>query len=402
MKNNFHLISVIEMLDIFFESQAPFDIVMSKYFKNHKWIGSHDRRYIADFAYSIFRNYEKVKFFVPESERKSGKFFVMSFLKFIQKKSDSEIAKIFSEKLPECNDVVPKYAELNYPEWMEKYFQKAFHENFENEMRALNKKAYIDIRVNSLKSNKESVKKILSTGGFSFEDTKYAENCIRITSGRIGRDNEIISRGLAEIQDEGSQLIAEFCGASSSDTVVDFCAGAGGKTLAISAAMKNKGRIFALDKYEERLENAKLRFRRAGINNIFCQQITRKWLKRHAECADIVLVDAPCSGTGTWRRNPDMRAKFSPKDLEELIAVQAEILEKAKNLVRKGGKLIYATCSVLKEEDEEQIEKFITKFPEFYLDKKANIMNLCTNGCLRLSPLRNGTDGFFAASLLRS
>ncbi len=167
--------------------------------------------------------------------------------------------------------------------------------------------------------------------------------------------------------------------------------------------MRNKGRIFALDKYPERLENAKLRFKRAEVNNVTCQEINGKWLKRHKECADVVLVDAPCSGTGTWRRNPDMRAKFQQKDLDELTEVQAQILETASMLVKKNGRLIYSTCSVLLEENDEQIECFLRKFPNFKrikvtLSAKENVID---GYYLRLSPFRNGTDGFFAACLER-
>ncbi|MDR1333613.1 MAG: RsmB/NOP family class I SAM-dependent RNA methyltransferase, partial [Holosporaceae bacterium] len=166
---------------------------------------------------------------------------------------------------------------------------------------------------------------------------------------------------------------------------------------ALAAAMQNKGRIFALDKYEERLQNAKIRFRKAGVNNVFCQPITGKWIKRHAACADVTLVDVPCSGTGTWRRNPDMRAKFIPQDLDELLAVQAEILESAHRLVKKGGRLVYATCSILREENEDQIAKFLDNHPEF----KQNDVNLknYSGKYLKLSPFQHRTDGFFAAVL---
>ena len=161
--------------------------------------------------------------------------------------------------------------------------------------------------------------------------------------------------------------------------------------------MQNKGRIYALDKYEKRLENAKIRFRRANVNNVFCQEITNKWLKRHPECADVVLVDSPCSGTGTWRRNPDMRAKFTENDLNEVVAVQYEILESAAKLVKNNGKLIYATCSILKEENEMQIEKFLSQNPDFQLEDVK--LPKYKGKYLKLSPHKHGTDGFFAAVL---
>ena len=405
--------SAIDLLDIFFSTSAPFDIVMSKYFKNNKWIGSSDRRAIAEFSYSIFRNFEKIKFLTKKITNNFGRFFILAYLKSERKFSEKQIEEIFSgrkyapEKLSNFeksflnsiseNDF-PEFAELNFPEWMTPYFRRAFNDEIKSEMLALNEKAPLDLRVNTLLITKEKVKNSLKK--FDVQDMKYSENGLRILDKKIGRNHETIRQGWIEIQDEGSQLIAELCNAQPGNTVVDYCAGAGGKTLALAASMHNKGRIFALDKYPERLENAKKRFRRANVNNVFCQEITNKWLKRHFEIADIVLVDAPCSGTGTWRRNPDMRAKFSEIDLQELISVQYEILKSAKNLVRPGGNLIYSTCSVLKEEDENQIEKFLKEFSEFEL-QKVKLKNYSGN-FLKLTPLKNNTDGFFAALLKKN
>lgn len=406
----------INLLDTFFETLTPFDILMSKFFKNNKWIGGHDRREIAEFVYSIFRNYEKLKFLTSSITSHFGRFFVLAYLKIEQKLSIDEIRNIFCGKaysptplsqyeekflsnltLPHS---LPRHVICNYPSWMDEFFERAFGtENVEVEMSAMNRKAHVDLRINSLKSTKNAIKNMLTSSGFKVQDTPLSETCLRILNGRITRGHEVLQKGLAEIQDEGSQLIADVCAAHAGDTVVDYCAGAGGKTLAIAASMQNKGRIFALDKYPERLENAKLRFRRAGVNNVFIQEITSKWIKRHLNCADIVLVDAPCSGTGTWRRNPDMRAKFTKTDLDELQQIQFEILVSASRLVKPGGKLVYATCSVLKEEDEDQVNKFISQFPEFQL-QKIQLKNY-TGDFLRLTPNQHNTDGFFAAVMKR-
>ena len=405
--------SAIDLLEIFFASRAPFDIVMSKYFKNNRWVGSNDRRAIAEFSYEIFRNFEKLKFITQKITNNFGRFFVLAHMKFNRKFSEKQIEEIFSgrkyapEKLSEFERKflrkdfgnLPTYALLNYPEWLDPYLRRVFDEDhFSDEMNALNGKAYVDLRVNTLISTKERAREVLKE--FKIEDTKYAENGLRILNGRISRSHPAIRDGVVEIQDEGSQLIAELCGVCPGDTVVDYCAGAGGKTLALAAYMENKGRIFAMAKYPERLENAKKRFRRANVNNVFCQEINRKWLKRHRESADVVLVDVPCSGTGTWRRNPDMRAKFCENDLLELLEVQAEILRLAKNLVRPGGRLIYSTYSILREEDEDQIEKFIKEFNEFEL-QKVELKNY-SGDSLRLTPFHNDTDGFFAAVMKKS
>ncbi|MBO4405666.1 MAG: RsmB/NOP family class I SAM-dependent RNA methyltransferase [Alphaproteobacteria bacterium] len=400
--------STIDLLEIFFASRAPFDIVMSKYFKNNRWIGANDRRAIAEFSYEIFRNFEKLKFITRKITNNLGRFFVLAHMKFNREFSEKQIEEIFSgrkyapEKLSEFErkflrrelEDLPTYAQLNYPEWLEPYLQRVFgKEHFADEMKALNGKACVDLRVNALLATKEQARGELQE--FEIEDTRYAENGLRILNGRISRSHPAIRDGIVEIQDEGSQLIAELCRVRPGDTVVDYCAGAGGKTLALAACMENKGRIFAMDKYPERLENAKKRFRRANVNNVFCQEISNKWLKRHRESAYVVLVDVPCSGTGTWRRNPDMRAKFCENDLRELIEVQAEILRTAQNLVKPGGRLIYSTCSILKEEDEDQIKKFLEEFGNFEL-QKIELRNY-RGDFLRLTPLRNDTDGFFAA-----
>ncbi|MDR0968813.1 MAG: RsmB/NOP family class I SAM-dependent RNA methyltransferase [Holosporaceae bacterium] len=405
----------IQLLDLFFASRAPFDIILAKFFKKNK-IGSHDRRAIAEFCYSIFRNFEKLKFLTQKITSNFGRFYILAFLKTNEKWSNDKINETFSgkqydpSKLTDFekrflssldkNIAFPENALFNYSEWMSPYLKRSFGKELSNEMSALNGKATVDLRVNTLKASKDEVKQALSDLGFQVEDCRYSTSGLKILRGRIGRNCDVISKGLAEIQDEGSQLVAEACGTVAGDTVVDYCAGAGGKTLAIAATMKNKGRIFALDKYEERLENAKLRFRRAGVNNAFCQQITGKWIKRRLEFADIVLVDAPCSGTGTWRRNPDMRAKFAQEDLQELLAVQAEILESAYRLVKKGGRLVYATCSILKEENEDQVAKFLENHSDFSR-VKVRLQNY-SGDYLKLTPYQNKTDGFFAAVLERA
>ncbi|MDR1236537.1 MAG: hypothetical protein LBJ96_06055, partial [Holosporaceae bacterium] len=266
MQLNTHIKAVIQVLDIFFESRAPFDIVLAKFFKNNR-TGSHERRAIAEFSYKIFRNFEKLKFLTKNITANFGRFYVLAFLKTQLTLSQEKIREIFSgkaycpEKLSDFEvrfldsldrkTDFPQHAMLNYPEWMIPLLQKSFRpDELSNEMTALNEKAFVDLRVNTLKTSKDEVKKMLAE--FQTEDCRFSVNGLRLLSGRISRNHDVIAKGFAEIQDEGSQLVAEVCAATPGDTVVDFCAGAGGKTLALAAAMQNKGRIFALDKYEER------------------------------------------------------------------------------------------------------------------------------------------------------
>jgi 16S rRNA (cytosine967-C5)-methyltransferase len=213
---------------------------------------------------------------------------------------------------------------------------------------------------------------------------------------------------LLEIQDEGSQLVAHRVGAAPGMRVADWCAGAGGKTLAMAMTMQNKGSIVACDVSEKRLEGAVKRLRRAGVFNVERHLSLEgdKWVKRRAQKFDRVLVDAPCTGTGTWRRNPDGRLRLTANDLAELEPKQARILDVAERLVRPGGRLIYATCSLLREENEQQIEGFCARHPDFKVVPYSQAWDLpaslpCPDPFLVLTPLQHGTDGFFTAILER-
>ncbi|MDR1334458.1 MAG: hypothetical protein LBJ71_04525, partial [Holosporaceae bacterium] len=242
MKLGSHIKIVIQVLDIFFESRAPFDIILAKFFRNSR-TGAHDRREIADFSYSIFRNFEKLKFLTKNITANFARFYVLAHLKTQLAMSREKIAEIFSgerycpEKLSnfemkfldsvDKKNNFPENALLNYPEWMTPLLQKSFdsHEMI-NEMSALNEKAFVDLRVNTLKASRDEVKKMLEA--FQPEDCHYAVNGLRLLNGRISRNHDVIAKGFAEIQDEGSQLVAEVCAVAPDNTVVDFCAGAGG------------------------------------------------------------------------------------------------------------------------------------------------------------------------------
>lgn len=300
---------------------------------------------------------------------------------------------------------------LNYPYFLSQHFQGAFKNNFENEMLALKQKASVDIRINTMKTNVNSVFSQLKNDGIqNIKIAKYAKQCIKIYDQKINNSYPLIQNGHIEIQDEGSQMIAKMCESNSMHTVIDFCAGAGGKTLALADVMGNKGVIFALDVDYVRLQNAKERLKRANIFNAQCLQIDGKWLKRHKNCADIVLLDVPCSGSGTWRRNPDMRFRIKEDFLPSLLQTQYDILNTAKDLVKVGGIFVYATCSVFCQENEEQICKFLDENKDFSIDEEFFDGDIfaqelkCTlfeNRFLKLSAFKNETDGFFCARMKR-
>jgi 16S rRNA (cytosine967-C5)-methyltransferase len=278
-------------------------------------------------------------------------------------------------------------------------------------MAALNALASIDLRVNLLKADWETARRALAAEGVAAEPTPWSPVGLRLAERVPLGGLSAFKEGLVEVQDEGSQITALLADARPGMRVVDFCAGAGGKTLALAAGMANRGKLVACDVSAHRLERAVRRLRRAGVGNAERRVLTSerdKWVKRHAGGFDRVLIDAPCLGTGTWRRNPGDKWRVTPEDLASLIVRQQEILRSAARLVRPGGRLVYATCSVLREEDEAQAAAFLLAEPEFSVVPAARVWNETIGGLspggeryLRLTPERHGTDGFFVAILER-
>jgi len=268
--------------------------------------------------------------------------------------------------------------------------------------------APLDLRVNPIRSTRAAVLRGLKELGLRAEATRLAPQGIRIRERLSLARLPGLKTGEIEIQDEGSQMVALLVDAQPGERVVDFCAGAGGKTLAIAAQMMNRGHIIACDVNEARLKRCAERLRRAGLHNAETRVLaseTDRWIKRHKGGFDRVLVDAPCSGTGTWRRNPDARWRVPDLGLPALVALQARILASAARLVKPGGRLVYATCSMLVEENEAQVATFLAAHPGFSvvpLESVApHVMTSDHPDFLSLTPARHDTDGFFAAVLHR-
>ncbi len=304
---------------------------------------------------------------------------------------------------------MPATARYSLPAWIEPRLRARFGADFDLEMAAGLRPAPLDLRVNQLKTTRDAALGLLNASGQRAQPTPLSPHGLRLGAQAYVNNTQAYADGMIEPQDEGSQLAALLVDVADAKLVVDFCAGAGGKTLAIGAAMRNAGRLIACDVSATRLERAKLRLRRAGVHNAECRGLEAKWLKRQAGKADRVLVDAPCSGTGTWRRKPDARWRLTETDVQELTERQQEILKRAARLVAPGGRLIYVTCSVLIEENEAQIEAFLARHADFSILPVAPIWQRVVGGpCpsseafLRLTPGRQGTDGFFVAVLERS
>lgn len=304
---------------------------------------------------------------------------------------------------------MPPAARHSVPGWILPQLQRRFGPDLDLELAAMLRPAPLDVRVNRLKTTREAAQAALQAEGLRSQPTPFSPIGLRLSPQAYVNNTQAHAEGLVEPQDEGSQLAAQLVDAAGKKFVVDFCAGAGGKTLVLAAAMQNAGRLVAMDVSVARLVQARQRLRRAGVHNAECRDIDGKWIKRHAEKAERVLVDAPCTGTGTWRRKPDAKWRLTPQDLSELVPRQAEILDRAAKLVApKGGRLVYVTCSVLVEENEDQVAAFLQRHPDFTLLPVTEVWPQTVGGAcpvpgpyLSLSPGRHGTDGFFAAILVR-
>jgi 16S rRNA (cytosine967-C5)-methyltransferase len=274
---------------------------------------------------------------------------------------------------------------------------------------ALNQPAPLDLRVNMIKSNREAVMAELATAPIQCEATPYAATGIRLPKKPALQNLPLFKDGAIEVQDEGSQLLAQIVGAKRGEMIVDFCAGAGGKTLALGAIMKNTGRLYAFDIAEKRLAKLKPRLARSGLSNVHPVLIAHEndaKVKRLAGKIDRVLVDAPCSGLGTLRRNPDVKWRQNLQGLAELNVKQISILTGAARLVKPGGRLVYATCSLLDEENEAIVAQFLAAHEGFTLVPMSQVLaeqkiELEMQDYLKLYPHRHRTDGFFAAVLER-
>jgi 16S rRNA (cytosine967-C5)-methyltransferase len=274
---------------------------------------------------------------------------------------------------------------------------------------SLQQPAPLDVRVNTLLSTREEALKMLRADGFEAAPTPYSPVGLRFRNKVVLTRHPLFLEGQIEVQDEGSQILAYLVDPRPGEMVVDFCAGAGGKTLALGALMRSRGTLYALDVARKRLENLTPRLRRSRLSNVHPRAIADEndvYVKRLAGKIDRVLVDAPCSGLGTARRNPDLKWRQTPETVRELSEKQARILRGAARLVKPGGRLVYATCSILHEENEEIVEQFLRERPEFALkpcrDALAQAgLGLDTGPYLNLTPATHGTDGFFAAALER-
>ncbi|MBB6179624.1 RsmB/NOP family class I SAM-dependent RNA methyltransferase [Pseudorhizobium flavum] len=325
--------------------------------------------------------------------------------------TEANLAALSSRNL----DDAPLHVQGDIPDWTQPSFEAAFGGDWLAEARALAERPTLDLRANTLKASREKVGKALDRSGAI--PAPIARNGIRIPAGegasRLPNVTAELSfqKGWFEVQDEGSQIVSELVQPPEHAQVLDFCAGGGGKTLAMAAAMNNKGQVHAYDADRKRLAPIIERLRRAGTRNVQVHDDARQ-LDQFREKLDVVLVDAPCTGTGTWRRRPDTKWRLTPRNLEERVAQQQEALGEAAAFVKPGGSLVYVTCSVLPEENDVQIERFCETHPEFSPEPVLQNWNGLFGGdtrrprsrdgkMLTLTPASTGTDGFFFCRMRR-
>jgi len=423
--------AAIEILAEAEEISRPVDRVISFYFRNNRYIGSKDKKAIAEQVYSTLRQQGLIDWALQQVElqptarlRVAGQMLLKG-----QDLSQTFHGERFAprplngtekavEGILEKMEHAPTYAKLNYPAWAGKLLLKAFDERLHEAMEALNEQAPTDIRMNLLKGKKDRVAMILADDGLEGEVTPLSANGVRLSNPGNLFGMQAFRDGLFEVQDAGSQIIAALCLAQPGMKVTDYCAGAGGKTLALAAAMDNKGMLIAGDIIEPKIGELKKRLRRAGVDNVQTQvwpiETRNTWLKRRKQTQDIVLLDVPCSGSGVWRRNPDAKWVLTQERLDELCEIQQSILQQASALVAKGGRLVYATCSVFEEENEAQIERFLSENKGFKIIpvaevwaealKAETVHGRCpvSGPMMRLAPHTTKTDGFFLTVLERT
>lgn len=395
---------------------APSDGVLSRYFREHRKIGSRERGAIAEAVYAVLRHR---LFFTNYAESGSGALMRRLALLGLAESAGWESIGGLSENEQEWLQRMQKIdrsqlasrIQADMPEWI---YDKLLAQYGETETMALAKSlnvpASLDLRVNVLKTRVEDVIAAMAEAPVVCEPTKYAPLGLRVGKKTALQNMPLFQDGAIEVQDEGSQILAQVVGAKRGEMVADFCAGAGGKTLALGTAMRNTGRLYAFDVSEKRLSKMKPRLARSGLSNVHPVHIAHERdarIKRLAGKIDRVLVDSPCSGLGTLRRNPDIKWRLTAEGLAELTEKQAAILESAARLVKSGGRLVYATCSLLEEENEAIVREFLSKNQEFILRPMKEILaeqkiDLEMNDYLKLLPNQHQTDGFFAAVLERS
>jgi 16S rRNA (cytosine967-C5)-methyltransferase len=421
--------AAIEILGDIEEKRRPASEALKDWGLARRFAGSKDRSAIAGLVYDALRRKASSAWLMDEQ---SPRAIVIGALKLSRSLTIGEIDALFSgqdhapsrltpreeEQLKRGSlEGAPDHVRGDYPQWLSAAFAESFGERAAAEGEAMARRAPLDLRVNTLKADR--AKAMTALAHLSPRETPYSPDGLRIETSGEARAPHLgaepaYAKGLVEIQDEGSQLAAILSNPGPGAQALDLCAGGGGKTLALAAMMKNQGQIYVTDSDGRRLAPIFDRLKRAGARNVQVRapRGDKDILADLVQRCDVVLVDAPCTGSGAWRRNPDAKWRIRPGALEQRISDQRETFENAWKYVKTGGRLVYVTCSLFKAENEDRVTEFLSARPDFlpveaaHLARSAGVPALVEQASalgpgLRLSPLQTFTDGFYIAALAR-
>jgi len=382
--------------ETFFAENKYADKVIERLLKSHKKWGSQDRATVSEIFYNIIRWKKRLEYYIGEGVKPNNIYkIILAYLLW----SNTKYKKFEEFQGIKVADILTKLKkgtfptkaiEHSIPEWLAKTLEKELGKEWETEMKALNNQAPTVLRVNTLKTTREKLLTILHENDINAKPITGYFDAIELEEKKNVFITEAFKNGFFEVQDASSQLVSEFLDVKDGMRVVDACAGAGGKTLHLSALMKNKGQIIALDIFEWKLAELRRRAKRAGVHNVETRLVNdNKIIKRLYNSADRLLIDAPCSGLGVLKRNPDAKWKISETFLQRLQNEQENILQNYSKILKSGGKMLYATCSILPSENYFQVQKFLEKNSEYKLVKEQKIMP------------SSGYDGFYMAIIER-
>lgn len=420
--------AAIDLLDEIESGRAAADQTVAAFFRSRRYAGSKDRGAVTDLVYAVLRRQGELRWHLRRPV--DGRGLVLAHCALTGADGGTAPETLFSgegyapppldaeesallARLRSDRDTAPSdAARANVPDWLWPALTHRFGAAVAAECRALNARAPVDLRVNTLKTTREAVLKRLADDGIEAAPGPLSPVCVRLAARPSLAAHPLMRDGHVELQDEGSQIVALLTAAEPQQQVVDLCAGAGGKALALAADMGNTGQVYALDANRRRLQRLTPRLQRAGVRNVQMRAIRGlddPWLSELREKADRVLVDAPCSGTGAWRRRPETRWRLDQAAVDADVRIQAKLLDAAAGLIRPGGRLVYATCSVLEQENEAQVAAFLARTPGFQRVSVAETWRQAIGDTapddeemMLLTPYRHGTDGFFVAIMSRN
>jgi 16S rRNA (cytosine967-C5)-methyltransferase len=406
---------LVHALQIILPLRSPADRGLKFFFRDHPNLGSRDRAFIAESVYAVLRRRRLLESLAPNGTPRELALLALLRLSGLSVRELAPLLKDgeeawLAQSRAKPSDTLPLAVQADLPDWLVERLRTSMGEAEILALgRAMQEPAPLDLRVNTLLAKREEVIAKLHADGINAVPTRHSPVGVRLLDKIALNQHPLFVDGKIEVQDEGSQLLTLLVEPKRRDMVVDFCAGAGGKTLLLGALMQSQGRLYAFDVSERRLANLKPRLARSGLSNVYPQRIEHEndtKVKRLRGKIDRVLVDAPCSGLGTLRRNPDLKWRQTPQDLDDLRKKQAAILAAAAGLVKPGGRLVYGTCSFLREENEAIVDTFLAGHPDFALGDVQAILarqkiDLPSGQLLHLTPHEHGTDGFFAAVLER-